>query len=164
MGESHRRRGEQLLFVASLPFTERYVDFLGDANAARGINHFTPTGGTAIARLPDGSQIELASETDGRLKAYRHRHDSHFFEIAFETALSVKELRSQALTSAFRISLDDFRDIATGTVSLSRDGSRIVLDWRVHKPEWAQSTGMQTICSFETGNGERVTVRRMGDR
>jgi len=83
---------------------------------------------------------------------------------ALDAALSAQDLPSQTLTSVFRVSLDDFRDIAAGIVSLSRVGSRIVLDWRLDKPDWAQSTAMRTICSFEPGNGERVTVRRAADR
>jgi hypothetical protein len=151
------------IFVASLPYAERRATFDSDAASDPGVINFSSTAaeGASVARLPDGSQIELIVAKGDGLQAYRHRQGSHALEISFATPLHIPHYPTTVQTSAFQVAFDGFREIATGIVSVAHREKSIVLDWRLEKPDWARPTQLRTICDFAFESGERIAVRRL---
>ncbi len=126
----------QNILVGSLPFRDQRISF--GANAVQDVERFAAGSepDTYQAQRPDRSLIELVAPQGG-LVDYRHRDGAHTLDIAFEPPLKRNDATA-GQDSSFRLSLDDFRDLATGTVHVGSDHDTTILDWHFQAPAWAQ--------------------------
>jgi hypothetical protein len=153
------------IFVAIFPFEERRVAFGARGPAEPNLARFVEvdTSGVLVAHLADGTKLELATTSDGRLKAYRHLHGRHVLEIDFAPPLPPTNKSSEPTISAFRISVDGFRDLFTGAVEVIGGEMAAVVDWRFESPEWARGNPLTTNASFEGDGLSRIALRRFRD-
>jgi hypothetical protein len=148
------------IFASGFPFRDQRVNFTNDGGDADAIR-FAPSSrpGQYFAVLPDTSQIELAA-SDGDLEYYRHRNGEHLLEIRFRPPLPRTDRRDIIdVDSAFRISLDGFHDLLTGSVHVSRQSDRITLDWRYEVPVWAQAKPLRSTVYISDGAMTRLELR-----
>ncbi len=150
------------VFVAVFPFEERCFALGAEDPAEQNVARFAPvdSNGFAVADLADGTKLQLATTSDGRLKRYRHLAGSHGLEIEFAPPLAPADPPMEPATSAFRISIDSFRDLFTGDVRVLRDEVATTIDWRFESPEWARANPLRTIVSRESDGHSRIALRR----
>jgi hypothetical protein len=154
------------IFVAVFPFEERSLVFGAGGPVEPDVVRFAPadSNGVAISELIDRMKLELVATSGGQLQRYRHRDGSHVLEIDFEPPLLPTDQRTDAAASVFRISIDGFHDLVTGSVKITQDDKAAVVDWRFESPEWARATPMQTTVSYEVDGRARIALRRAPGR
>jgi hypothetical protein len=150
------------IFVATFPFEERRVAFGEVELGVPGVMRFAPAdaNGVAVSDLIDRTKLELVTTPGGQLQRYRHRDGSHVLEIDFEPPLQTTGQRIEASASVFRISIDGFRDLATGSVKVTQGAKSADVNWRFESPEWARPTPLQTSVSYEADSRARIALRR----
>jgi hypothetical protein len=150
------------IFVGLFPFGIQSVSFADvRPGEARAVVHFTPGGeiGTYSATRLDGSRIELVAGQDATLQRYRHRNGPHVLEVSFVPPLPSPGGLTADVDSAYRISLDGFRDLLTGMVHVSRRGDGIILDWAFDAPDWARLHPLRTTALLRDGGVARIELR-----
>jgi hypothetical protein len=150
------------IFVGLFPFGDRSASF-EDARPGeeKGVMHFTPTAvvGVYSATRPDRTRIELATEQDAALQYYRHHNGPHVLEVSFEPPLPSPGRLTAAFNSTYRISLDGFHDLLTGSVHASRKDDAIILDWEFNSPDWTRARPLRTKAILKDGSIASVELR-----
>jgi hypothetical protein len=151
------------IFVGGFPFGNQRISFdAAGSGEEQEVERFTQgtTPGTYLAVRPDGTSVELDAALEGGLRYYRHHDGAHVLEISFDLPLpSAGRLLTAEGDSAYRMSLDDFRDLLAGTVHAARHGDMIVLDWRYEAPDWARTHPLRTTTLLRDGSVARVELQ-----
>jgi hypothetical protein len=154
------------IFVGGFPFGERRVAFDGHgANEDLGIVHFARASdnGPYTTTLRDRSRIELDATQDDALHAYRQSDPTgdHTLEITFNPPVPGPNRIASEVDSAFSISLDDFRNLLSGSAHVIRHDDAVKLEWRFDQPEWARARPLLTSLALTNGDVSRIEVHPM---
>ena len=149
------------VFTGGFPFTDALVTFGASDDVDPSLVHFMPVDplGSFRATRRDEAAIELSARADGSLEAYRHRHGAHVREIRFDPPLPPASRLAQPVSATYQIGIDEFRDLITGTVQLSKRGGSVVLEWRNDTPDWARDSRLRTTLVPQQGSVTRVELR-----
>ncbi len=150
------------IFVGGFPFIGLDVSFGDSAEAPGRRARFVSTPMGAYEAAPPGSgRVSLLSRADGRLAGYQQydRTGAHLIDIQFDPALPPTGDLTSDTVSAFQISLDDFRDLLAGSISVRRDGGDILMDWRFDRPAWARSRVLRTTAVVDGASISHIDLR-----
>ncbi len=156
------------ILVGGFPFVGLDVSFDGGAEKpGRGVR-FAPTATPDAyeAAPPNIGRVTLVTVSDGALARYqqRDRTGAHVIDIEFDPPLPPTSDLASETVSAFKISLDDFRDLLAGSIEVCRDGGAILIDWRFDKPAWARSRVLRTTGLIDGGAISRIDLRALKKR
>jgi len=145
------------IFVATIPFGAGRVAF--GAGHGTDLDFVEQKGEEAghrlyVATRANGERIELVADAEGGLERYLDRRGPHVFAVDFSPPLAASG------TSAYRITLDDFRDLISGTLRATREGAALVLDWQPQEPAWTRAYPLRTRLTRGTDGAVAVTVSK----
>ncbi len=113
------------------------------------------------APTPRGEFLKLESDGPEGLINYVHQVGQHQMIIHFDPPL-VAPAAGKIREIKYSISLDGFRDLVNGTMSLSNTNGIILLKWNHEKPEWARAYAfISTLTPDADRHGYTLSVSRL---
>ena len=104
--------------------------------------------------------MKLESDGTGGLINYAHQVGQNRMSIHFDPPL-VAPTAGKMQEIKYSISLDDFRDLVNGKMSLSNTNGIVLLKWNHEKPEWARSYACISMLTPDADhNGYTLSVSR----
>jgi hypothetical protein len=148
------------VFAGGFPFSDGLVAFGAPDDIAPNVVRFVPADppGSFRATRRDGTAIELFARADGSLEFYRHRHDGHMLEIRFDPPLPPAARLTDRVSATYRITIDEFRDLISGTVHVTKLAGPVVLEWRADTPDWARGSPLRTTLLPQPGGVTRIEL------
>lgn len=146
------------IYVAVIPFGKRRIwfrprdwrdpaagdlDFLEQPSADFGHHLYA-------AMRPGSEKIELLLDAQGGLERYQHRRGQHVLTVDFSPAVATSG------KATYRMSFDEFHDLLSGEVSVTREDGTLVLDWSHQTPAWARDYPLQTRLQREMNESTLV--------
>jgi hypothetical protein len=95
--------------------------------------------------------IEVVTNSKNEILSYKHFQGEHLFKIDFNPALPNINSAQTGQQIRYQMSLDSFKNLVTGIVSIKTDEKTIIFDWQHEAPAWAKSSGFQSVVHFDSG-------------
>ncbi len=100
----------------------------------------------------NGNYIEVETNAQGEMRAYRHYHREHSFKIEFEPALLSLRASESRQSIRYKISIDAYKDLVEGVLSVRVEQGLVQLEWQHQKPDWMKDYSYRsTIRSGKNG-------------
>jgi phenylacetate-coenzyme A ligase PaaK-like adenylate-forming protein len=98
--------------------------------------------------------VELITDAEGRLERYLDYTGAHVFAVDFSPPLA------ESGESTYRIGLDDFHNLLSGTVRMARQGNDLLLDWQPKEPAWTRDYPLRTQLRSSGAGAFAMTVSK----
>lgn len=108
----------------------------------------------------DRSLIELVTNAQGELRQYKHQLNAHVFQIEFTPALPTIASVKAGQTIKYSITLDGFRNLIEGVMSVQKEADLVQFDWQHQTPAWTKDYLFTSSVKPTVGGGYDLQVGR----
>jgi hypothetical protein len=107
----------------------------------------------------ENSVIEVRTNLTGDIHSYDHRYGEHVFQVQFNPPFPALNSRLQTRLVNYSFSLDGFKDLIKGVLSIEKGQGALNLVWQHNSPNWAKHYPFQTVI-HPNATGYNLTTTR----
>lgn len=108
----------------------------------------------------DQTTVEVVTNSTGEIRQYRHLTGEHIFQIEFEPALPGIKSAKTGQSIQYKMSLDNFKNLVFGIISVKKEGNMILFDWQHQAPNWTKDYYFQSSVLPNSSVGYDLAVSR----
>lgn len=107
------------------------------------------------------SFIEVVTNQKQELVLYKHLNADHIFRISFDPALPNAETAKSGQVIRYAMSLHDAKDIVVGSLVVTKQGSRVIFDWKHDAPSWAKASSFRSTMRVDGPGGYNLAIEKI---
>ena len=107
-----------------------------------------------------GNYIEITTNSKTEILSYKHFSGKHMYQIEFEPALPNIHSAQPGQVIRYKMSLDNFKNLVKGILTVKREEKMIVIDWQHQDPNWAKASALQSLLHLDSTGGYDLEVGR----